>query len=114
MKNGASSGTLGITVEHLLLAPKWILEIALILANISLMGIHAPEAVRAAVRPLYKSDEKFRPIALMEVTHKLVMSEMADRVSTLIGTHGLVESCNKIFHCDISKLTRRKLLPTHR
>jgi hypothetical protein len=90
MKAGSTSGPLGITVEHLLYAIDETLEAFLLLTHATFAGTHAAEAVIGEIRPFYKSDEKFRPIALLEISHKLVTATVASRLSSRLFKHKLV------------------------
>ena len=89
MKTKSTSGL--VTVEHLLYASDETLGAFLLLTHAAFAGINAAEAIIGEIRPLHKSDEKFRPIALLEISHKLVTATIASRLSSLLFKHKLVD-----------------------
>jgi hypothetical protein len=124
MKTGSTSGPLGITVEHLLYASDKTLEVFLLLTHAAFAKIHAAEAVICEIRPLHKSDEKFRHIALLEISHKLVTATVASRLSRLLNfllRHNALagghpgprkKKMNNPFYYSLIRQSRVQVLPT--
>jgi hypothetical protein len=94
MKRGSTSGPLGVSVEHLIYATDEVLEVLIQLTAASFAGINGETADTGEIIPLFKSDSKFRPIVLLEVSHKVVTATVADRFSLLICEHCLVDDCH--------------------
>ena len=72
LNKDSTSGPLGITVTHLLLAGHETHEALLLLTQAAFAGIHA------------SSSAKYRPVALQEITHKLVTFTVASRLAELL------------------------------
>ena len=94
MRRGRSSGFLGIAVEHYLNLPDEALDPLFVLTAAFFRGVYPSEAQVGDVCPLYKNNDKFRPVMLLEVAYKLVTGEVARRLSILVYRFGLVDECH--------------------
>ena len=90
-----TSGESGITREHLLYAPDWVLETLLPIVNSMLTDLPLKWAKRGVEAPLGKSDTATRPIILGEVLFKLVSYRMQSAILDLLAEFKLLDPAHR-------------------
>ena len=101
-----SGGGSGITREHLLKAPLWVLEKFVPTVNSILEGTCEDRMKLGTIVPLIKDEARYRPIALLEVLWKCTMTLVSDRLLKVLHDFNLLENTQYAFNCWDQQLHR--------
>ena len=88
--SGKAGGPSGITREHLLHAPEWVLEHFVPIVNNILDGTCSDRLKLGCIIPLIKDEARYRPVALLETVWKCCMTLISDRLLDVLQKFSLL------------------------